>query len=308
MTEALLLQPHDKDLGGGFKVRRLLPAAQAALGRPLRVLRPFRPGHRDARQRARRAAASAHRPGHRHLSVRGRDDAPRQPGRGAGDPPRRDQLDDGRPRHRALGAQARAVARRAPTSTTACSCGPRCRRRTRRSSPASRTRAADQIPAVEVQGVRGAGAGGRGLRRALAGARPIRRRSTSTWPCRPARASSCRALAPELAVYRDRRRTCGSTARRCAQHQMAMLPDGQGGVLRGRRRGAHRDHRRRAARWPALHHLELRLQPPRAHPGSRRRLGRAAHGPGAGRDRVHPAAGHPFKVQGQEPDVKTTPV
>lgn len=28
MTDALLLQPHDKDLGGGFKVRRLLPAAK----------------------------------------------------------------------------------------------------------------------------------------------------------------------------------------------------------------------------------------------------------------------------------------
>jgi len=28
MTAPLLLQPHDKDLGGGFKVRRLLPAAQ----------------------------------------------------------------------------------------------------------------------------------------------------------------------------------------------------------------------------------------------------------------------------------------
>src|SRR6476646_4891273 len=28
MTAPLLLQPHDKDLGGGFKVRRLLPAAK----------------------------------------------------------------------------------------------------------------------------------------------------------------------------------------------------------------------------------------------------------------------------------------
>jgi redox-sensitive bicupin YhaK (pirin superfamily) len=28
MTELLLLRPHDKDLGGGFKVRRLLPAAK----------------------------------------------------------------------------------------------------------------------------------------------------------------------------------------------------------------------------------------------------------------------------------------
>ncbi|MDM0016740.1 pirin family protein [Variovorax saccharolyticus] len=28
MTEPLLLQPHDKDLGGGFKVRRVLPAAK----------------------------------------------------------------------------------------------------------------------------------------------------------------------------------------------------------------------------------------------------------------------------------------
>ena len=28
MNELLVLQPHDKDLGGGFKVRRLLPAAK----------------------------------------------------------------------------------------------------------------------------------------------------------------------------------------------------------------------------------------------------------------------------------------
>ncbi len=28
MNELLVLQPNDKDLGGGFKVRRLLPAAK----------------------------------------------------------------------------------------------------------------------------------------------------------------------------------------------------------------------------------------------------------------------------------------
>ena len=32
MSEALLLQAHDKDLGGGFKVRRLLPAARRRSG------------------------------------------------------------------------------------------------------------------------------------------------------------------------------------------------------------------------------------------------------------------------------------
>ena len=42
--------PHEKDLGGGFLVRRLLPASATAGGRSLRVLRPLRPGRRAARR------------------------------------------------------------------------------------------------------------------------------------------------------------------------------------------------------------------------------------------------------------------
>ena len=43
-------QPRAKDLGGGFLVRRLLPAFAAARRRPVRVLRSLRPGHGAARR------------------------------------------------------------------------------------------------------------------------------------------------------------------------------------------------------------------------------------------------------------------
>ena len=103
--------PRMHDLGG-FTVGRVLPQCEMPQRRPLRVLRPHRPG--DARRRAtdRRAPASAHRPGHRHLPVGRRDDASRQPGLGAGNPARRRQLDDRRPRHRPFRTHAGTPARR----------------------------------------------------------------------------------------------------------------------------------------------------------------------------------------------------
>jgi hypothetical protein len=112
MPAALQLLGHEKDLGGGFKVRRLLPAARQRSVGPVRVLRPLRPGDRAAGRQPRRAAASAHRAGHGELPVRGRDDAPRQPGHHAAHRARRHQLDVVRRRHRALGAQARRPAAR----------------------------------------------------------------------------------------------------------------------------------------------------------------------------------------------------
>ena len=93
----------------GRSRRRLHGAARAAVGavahgRAVRVLRPFRPDRIQVRQRPRRAPASAHRARHRHLSVRRRDHAPRQPRHRGADPARRGQLDDRRPRHRAFRA------------------------------------------------------------------------------------------------------------------------------------------------------------------------------------------------------------
>ena len=86
--------------------------------------------------------------------------------------------------------------------------------------------------------------------------------------------------------------TSRSTATPVPAHTMAVLPDRQGAALtRAGARCALVVIGGDAARRPALHHLELRLQPARAHPRGRRRLGGAAHGPGARRDRIHPAAG-----------------
>ena len=108
---------------------------RTAHGRAVHLLRSHGAGALRARRGARRAAASAHRAGDGDVSVRGRDPPSRQPRLGAADPARRGQLDDGRPRHRALGALAgRSCAGRA-CACTACSSGSRCRRRaTRRSS------------------------------------------------------------------------------------------------------------------------------------------------------------------------------
>ena len=101
-----LLRARAKDLGGGLMVRRLLPSHPRARRRAVRILRSFRPDHRAARRQLRRAAASAHRPRDRHVSVRRRDAAPRQPGLGPAHRARRHQLDDGGTRHRAFGAHA----------------------------------------------------------------------------------------------------------------------------------------------------------------------------------------------------------
>ena len=124
--------------------RRLHGAPRAAVGavahgRAVRVLRSFRAGGVQLRQRPRRAAASAYRARHRHLSVRRRDHAPRQPRHRGADPAGRGQLDDRRPRHRAFRAHRHRAPRHAATACTACRCGWRCRRRRRRWRRPSRT-------------------------------------------------------------------------------------------------------------------------------------------------------------------------
>ena len=97
--------------------RRLCGAPRAAVGahahgRAVHFLRSFRPGRIPRRQRARRAAASAYRACHRHLSVRRRDHAPRQSRHRGGDQAGRSELDDRRPRHRPFRAHASGAARR----------------------------------------------------------------------------------------------------------------------------------------------------------------------------------------------------
>ena len=135
---ANVIVPRTVDLGDVFGAPRAAVGAHAH-GRAVHLLRPFRAGGIPRRRRARCAAASAYRARHRHLSVRRRDHASRQPRHRAGDPAGRSELDDGRPRHRAFGAHRRRTSARPAARSTACRCGSRCRRRTRKWRPASRT-------------------------------------------------------------------------------------------------------------------------------------------------------------------------
>jgi redox-sensitive bicupin YhaK (pirin superfamily) len=92
MTTLQTLAPHLKDLGGGFMVRRLLPAA-TGVGRAVRVLRSLRPdrGRRSGRE-PRRPPASAHRPVDAHHYPFDGAMMHRDHRRGAADRARRRQL------------------------------------------------------------------------------------------------------------------------------------------------------------------------------------------------------------------------
>ena len=99
--------------------RRLCGAAraaawQAADGRALHLLRSFRPGAVRVRQGHGRAAASAYRACHRHLSVRRQHHASRQRGQHSGDHAGRDEPDDRGTRHRPFRAHAGSAAPRRP--------------------------------------------------------------------------------------------------------------------------------------------------------------------------------------------------
>ena len=88
-------------------------SCRSAHGRSIHLLRSFRAGGVSRRPGHRRAAASSYRPRDRYISVRRRDHAPRQSRHQCGDPPRRGQLDERRPRHRAFRAHgSRSPARR----------------------------------------------------------------------------------------------------------------------------------------------------------------------------------------------------
>ena len=86
---------------------------QAPAGRAVHLLRPHGAGHPAGRPGARRPAASAYRPVDRDLPVRRQDQASRFARHGNGDPARRRESDDRRPRHRPFGAHAGRTARRA---------------------------------------------------------------------------------------------------------------------------------------------------------------------------------------------------
>ena len=111
MPIAELIRPRMRDIGGGFTVRRLLPALPTRSVGPFVFFDHFGPVTARPDDELRRAPASAHRALDGHLSVRGRDDAPGQPRLGAADRARRDQLDDGGTRHRPFRACARRFAR-----------------------------------------------------------------------------------------------------------------------------------------------------------------------------------------------------
>ena len=105
----------------------------------------------------------------RHVPVRGRDHAPRQRGLGAGDPPRRGELDDRRPRHHALRAlRARAPRRRSHARHPGL--GRAAATRTRRPSPASTHHDAATLPRSRKRGLLGRLDRRRGVRRARDGA------------------------------------------------------------------------------------------------------------------------------------------
>ncbi len=258
--------------------------------RPVRVLRSHGAGRSPTGGQSRRAPASAHRPCHRHLSVRRRDRASRQPGRGPAHRARRRQLDDRRPRHRALGAPSARSRRPRATRCMDCSCGRRCRAPARKSRPASRTRRPRTFP---LAGGRPVAAAPDRRMRSDAGRRSPRScpRSISTWPRPPGAAltlpgerSSERAVysvdAP-LARRRHRRARrsrwrCSSTTRRPPSSAPA-------------RRALRRD-RRRDARRSALPVLEFRVVEPRAHRAGEGGLDRATHGADPRRDGVDSAA------------------
>ena len=110
----LVIVPRTRDLGDGFEVRRALPHGKRQMVGPFIFFDHFGPVQFVVRQGHGRAPASAYRARHRHLSVRRQHHAPRQRGQHPGNPARRDEPDDRRPRHRPFRADARRAAPRWP--------------------------------------------------------------------------------------------------------------------------------------------------------------------------------------------------
>ena len=127
-------------------------AWQAADGRALHLLRPFRAGAVHRRQGHGRAPASAYRARHRHLSVRRPHHAPRQRGQHPGDPARRHEPDDGRPRHRAFRAHAATCSAATARRCSACRAGSRCRRASEEIAPSFQHYAAEACRPCRTSG------------------------------------------------------------------------------------------------------------------------------------------------------------
>ncbi len=149
----LVIDQRRRDLGG-FEVGRILPAVQRRMVGPFVFFDHMGPVDfpRWHPAHGRRAPASAHRPGHRHLPLRRRDHAPRQPRLAAGDPPRRGQLDDRRARHHPLGALRACPPARA-ASCTASRHGWRCLLNRKKTAPAFYHHDAADLPTYETDGL-----------------------------------------------------------------------------------------------------------------------------------------------------------
>ena len=249
--------------GSGWRLHRATaPAAgRPALGRPLRLLRSLRPDRRRARIELRRAAASAHRPGHAHLPVRRRDDASRLDRRGPAHRAGRRELDVGRARHRPFrtgsqGLAVRDLSQPRPAALDRPAGGrrgvgafvPACARRQHSAGAAERRRGSRR----RRLGVRRdladrdalANAGARGRLRCRF--RQLDRTACARFRARPLRAR------PSL---RDRRREDRRIHDGCPSSR--HVAQARGAAWRPRRTG-----RRRAAR-PSLRLVELRLEPAR---------------------------------------------
>ena len=110
----LIIVPRTRDLGDGFAVRRALPHGKRQMVGPFIFFDHFGPMQFIA------GKGMDVRP-HPHIGLAtvtylfdGSDHAPRQRGQHPGDPARRHEPDDGRPRHRAFRAHARRAAPRRP--------------------------------------------------------------------------------------------------------------------------------------------------------------------------------------------------
>ncbi len=304
MTQPLLLlQPHDKDLGGGFKVRRLLPAAKRRSVGPFVFFDHFGPatekpgGEHDVRPHPHIGLATVTylfegammhrdslgvvqeiRPGAINWMTAGRGivHSERKPGH---------LRDASYVNH---GLQLWAALPQAHEEV----------------EPSFSHTAADDIPSLDVQGVPVRVLVGEafGLRSPVATLSP----TVYLDLVLPAGARfELPALAPELAVYAiDGDVMLDGTA--VAQHTMAMLPEGAGGMLQAQGAvrvvviGGQPLDGPRFITWNFVSSRRERI----LEAGADWAAQRMGHVPGE--TEFIPLPGHPFGVQ--EPDVKTTPV
>ena len=280
----LAIEQRRRDLGDGFRCAALLPSAAAPHGGTVHLLRPHGAGRFCAPEspRGRRASASPYRAGDGHLPVRRRDHASRQPGLGAADPPRRSQLDDGRPRHHPLRAL-RARARRRASRSHGIQAWVALPEEAEESSPPSATTAPSSAPYTSEGGAVGAPHRRRGLRRESAGARRIRRCSTSIGELQPRGQRALPTSYPRARRLHRRPAASRSTGGATTPDSMLVFRAGRAGRRsRARRRAVAHAAGRRAGRR-ALHRVEFRLLLAGAHRAGEGGLARGTHEAAAAR-------------------------